>query len=484
MYTIKNILNKNYKKWYNKPYIYTKKEGQYQYKTFGQLTEDSIYLAEFLNSNGFKNSNIIIYGENSYEWMVADVAVTGFCGISVGVDKEWKSRDVAKIIDRVSASAMIYSEQKQDVIESLKEKYPEVKFICMQKDLPEILKLGKALNDKRENMFDIKGQDIEKGVKIIFSSGTTGNPKAILLSQKNLFFNYDISDKLLSITDEDSYYLFLPLHHVYGGVSIFLYSLIAGFSMYLCSDKTKMIEEIQETNPTIFAGVPLVYHMFYKKVDGNIEKLKSLFGKNNRYIFCSGANFDKKIKESYICSGLNMVESYGMTETCGVVATQNCTLGNIEAVGTIVDGIDVKIINQDEEGYGEVLVKSDGVFLEYYGDEELTSQVKDEEGFYHTGDIARISDKEMYYKKRKDRMFVTVNGENIDPLEIENLIMNFGKINKVKVFLEEKDIKAILYTDYELNGEEIIASANKKLPKYKHIRRWELIEDSLDVRYK
>lgn len=484
MYTVKTVLKENYSKWFEKPYIYTKKEGKYEYKTFGEITEDTIYLAEALKSYNLINYNIIIYGENSYEWLISDLAVMGFCGISIGVDKEWKERDVSKIIDRVDASAIIYSEKKQEVIDSLKEKHPDVKYICMQKDFPTMLKEGKQLNEKREDMFDIPEQNIEKGAKIIFSSGTTGRPKAILLSQKNIFSNWSAPKDLLDLTEEDSCYVFLPFHHVYAGVGLFILSLVIGMKIYLCSDTNKMIEEMQETNPTIFTGVPIVYHRFYEKVNGDLNKLKVLFGKNNRYVYCSGANFDKAIKESYLRAGLSMVESYGMTEATGTVAIQKCTINNIDSVGTIADGVDVKIINQDEEGYGELIVKSAGMFLEYYGDPELTIQVKDDEGYYHTGDIARVSNNKVYYKKRKDRMFVTVNGENIDPSEIENLIMDFGKINKVKVFLEEKDIKAILYTDYELNGEEIIANANQKLPKYKQIRRWELIEDSLDVRYK
>lgn len=273
MYTIKNLLKENYKKWYNKPYVYTKKEGKYEYKTFGNFIEDSIYLAEYINELNLKNNNIIIYGENSYEWMVSDVAVVGFCGIGIGVDKEWKERDVAKIIDRVDASLMFYSNQKQEVIEGLKEKYPEVKFICMQKELTEMIQKGKLINQKRKHMFDLPGQDLEKGVKIIFSSGTTGRPKAILLSQKNLFSNC-IQKEVLNIGENDSYYIFLPFHHIYAGVSLFLQSLLTGVQIYLCSDKNKMIEEMNETNPTVFAGVPLVFERFHQGVCGDANKLK------------------------------------------------------------------------------------------------------------------------------------------------------------------------------------------------------------------
>ena len=481
---IQGILKEDYKKWKNKEYIFTRVEGIYKAKTFGQTIYDVLALAEMLLSLGLKNENIAVYGENSYEWMVADLAIMGYVGTNVAIDKEWDENSVSNALKRTDVKCLIYSKNKKDIIDKLKTKY-DIIYICIQENFPDLFAKGYKVLEKKEDFFDFDEREDDKMCKIVFSSGTTSLPKASMLTQKSILCGWDNLYKRAAMNDTDICYLFLPLHHTYAGLCNFLFSTISGKQIYLCSDTKKIAEELQIIKPTVFCAVPLIYERFSKIADQTGHDLKSLFGGNIKYMFSGGAYFDENIRKQYKQAGLNMMEAYALTETSSIFSIQYSNSPNVKSVGTIFENIDVKVINPDENGCGELAVKGDNVCLGYYGNEKATREAFDKDGYFHTGDLGYIDkDNELYLIGRKKRMIITGNGENVDPEEIEQLILDYSEVNKVKVYEDGGIIKASIYISGDDDGKTIIENVNKLLPKYKQLREYNVLRDSIDTRLK
>jgi len=482
--TIQGILKEDYEKWNDREYIFTRVDDIYRAKTFGQTIYDVLAFAEVLLSYGLKNENIAVYGENSYEWMVSDLAIMGYVGTNVAIDKEWKEYSVSDAIKRTNVKCVIYSKSKKDIIDNLKSKY-DIIYICMQDDFSELLEKGYGLLKNKQDIFSFEEREYDKMCKIVFSSGTTGVPKASMLSQRNILCGWDNLYKRAPMNDTDICYLFLPLHHTYAGLCNFLFSTISGMQIYLCSDTKKIADELQIVKPTVFCAVPLIYERFYKLAVQTGQDLKTLFGGNIRYMFSGGACFDADIRREYKNSGLNMMEAYALSETSSIFSIQYSNSPNVKSVGKIFENIDVKVINPDENGCGELAVKGDNVFLGYYGNEKATKEAFDENGYFLTGDLGYIDENnELYLTGRKKRMILTENGENVDPEEIERLIWQSAEISKVKVYEEGGIIKAAIYVCRDIDIKTVIENVNQMLPKYKQIKGFNLIRDSIDTRLK
>ncbi|KNY27872.1 AMP-binding protein [Pseudobacteroides cellulosolvens] len=482
--TIQGILKEDYKKWKDREYIFTRVDDIYKAKTFGQTIYDVLAFAEVLLSFGLQNENIAVYGENSYEWMVSDLAIMGYVGANVAIDKEWKEYSVDDAIRRTNVKCVIYSKGKKDIIGNLKPKY-DIIYIYMQEDFAELLAKGYQLLKNKQDIFDFDEREYDKMCKIVFSSGTTGIPKASMLTQRNILCGWDNLYKRAPMIDTDICYLFLPLHHTYAGLCNFLFSTISGMQIYLCSDTRKMGEELQIVKPTVFCAVPLIYERFYKIAVLTGQDLKTLFGGNIKYMFSGGAYFDEDIRSEYKKSGLNMMEAYALSETSSIFSIQYSNSINVKSVGTIFENIVVKVINPDENGCGELAVKGDNVCLGYYGNEKATKEAFDKDGYFHTGDLGYIDENnELYLTGRKKRMILTGNGENVDPKEIEHLIHQNAEIAKVKVYEDGGIIKATIYVWDDVDLNSVIENVNKLLPKYKQVKEFNMIRDSIDTRLK
>lgn len=472
-YSIKNVLQFVYAKWNTKPYLYIKNGKYYSFKTFGELVENSIYLARALVNKGLKDKNIMLYGENSFEWMYSDLAIMGFVGTSVGADKQWNASTICNELERCQISAIIYSNKNNQGIEKIKKLYPNLIYISMQDDLVNLIEIGKEIQEKEDKLFDIEEMNEDRCSKIFFSSGTTALPKAIMQSQKNLLLGYNEFYKRIPLNEHDKDYLFLPLHHAYAELN-FLYSLISGMSIYLCSDISNLFEDIKLINPTLISVVPKILKKIYESTNGNKNMLCNFFGQNMKYLVNAGAPLPIEIKELYSNLGINIINFYGSSEL--LLASGGTSID--ESIGKIYDNVDIKILSSNEDEYGEILIKSNSLFLGYYDDERLTKKVVDEQGYYHTNDIGYIKNNNLYYVKRKDRIIVGENGEKINPEEIENLIKKYNNFKKVLVYLKDNNIRALLYSDNLDNCDEIINEVNEQLPNFKKIKEYNLLKTS------
>ena len=494
---IQDVLKENFKKWGNKNFIYTRIGNEFVAKTFEQTINDVWALTESLLHLGLEKKHILIYGENSYEWAISDLAIMGYVGVTVAANKEWKEHDLENMINIADVKCIIYSNTKKELIENIKQKF-DIKYISIQDDLPMLLEKGYELLEQKTIKDSFRERNIEEMCKIVFTSGTTSTSKAVMLSGKNLFCGFESLYKRAKMGLEDKTYLFLPLNHTYAGIYNFLACLYFGMELYLCSDNDKIFEELQMVKPTIFCAVPLIYERVYamlgevvikeaqiNKNEAYIKKVKDMFGGNIKYLFCGGAKHNIEIRKFYKDIGFQMLEAYALTETASSCSIEYCDSKNIKSVGTIFEDIEVEFIDIDENGYGEIIVKGDNVALGYYNNEKETNKVFDENGYFHTGDIGyKDENDELYLVGRKRRNILFSNGENIYPDEIEELIINNEEITKVKVYEKDEKITATIYVKEDIDVDKIIENINKILPTYKNIKQYEVIQDTINTRLK
>lgn len=484
---LRELMQSNYENRRDTDYVYTKTDDKYIPVTFGTLIENSVYLARALTELGLYGKKIIVYGENSVEWMTADLAIMAFVGINIGIDKEWKYADVRNTVDFLGASAVIYSDSKSEEVSKLFEDFPDVRFISMSGGFGGLIERGRQLSEDM-GLFDFPDRTEDECIRVVFSSGTVSFPKAVMLSDKNIFSGWNSLYRRAPMDESDICYLFLPLHHTYAGIYNFLYSLISGMKIYLGTSVQNIAAELQQVNPTVFCGVPLIYRRFYEAVGGDPEKLRTAFGTRPKYLFCGGAYLDKKIRADYRNAGLNLLIAYALSETGSSFAIEYSGSKNTESVGTIYEDIDVIISDPDENGEGEICVKGDNVFIGYMNNSEATASAFNENGYFCTGDTGRIGDdRSLYLTGRKKRMILMDNGENIYPENIEKRIREKSKnISSVRVYRDNSSLKATLYLKVEDGGdyEGIIRLVNAEATKYERISAFETVIDSVDKRMK
>ncbi|MBE7018894.1 MAG: long-chain fatty acid--CoA ligase [Ruminococcaceae bacterium] len=470
-YNIDALLKRGKEQFGTRKYIYEKHQGKFVAKKYADFVFDVYAFASLLMEKGLSDCNIGLYGPNSYLYMVADIAVMGYVGTCVAISKEWKYYDLENTVTKLKLSAILYDSSKEEEIRPLKAVFPTVLFICLN----EI----KHLKEQRQSPAPRNPQECSK---IVFSSGTTGIPKAIMLSQQNMFANWENLYKRAPLNCEDTCYLFLPLHHVYAGISVFLYSLITGMQIYLCSDTQNIFQEIQQIRPTVFCAVPLIYEKAYRICKSENIRPSDLFGGRMKFLFSGGAFFKPEIRKFLKDDGINQLHSYGLSETSSIICVEYSNQNDFESVGTIFENLDVKIKHPDENGIGEITVRGENVFLGYY--RKNLQDTFDKDGYFHTGDIGYIQNNKIYLCGRKKRMILMSNGENVYPDEIEELLMEHESINKAKVFEKDHKIVAQLYVNQQINCETVIQTINQKLPKYSIITDFEMISDNVDVRLK
>lgn len=477
MKSINSYLDDALEKWGEKPYIYNKENGEFRPHSFNSVIGDVRTAAKAISRKFTRGSRIMIYSENSYEWTILDLAAMGYGFVSVPVDKEWTAHDIENVLNFIEISAIFYSEAHSGVMDQIKNNYPDICFFCIEKEFEEFLEIG------RKNCSDFLSpqENMNETVKIIFSSGTTAAPKAIPLTQANLFNNWDNLFERTPMTDADKSCVFLPLNHVYSGVANFLYSIISGMQIYLCRDISEHTNDIIHIRPTIVCTVPLLLKRMYQSMTP--ELLSAL--KGIRFLYCGGSFTETEVKRWFREAGINLLEAYGTTETSSVIALDKPGEECLESNGTILENLDVKISEPDSGGYGEILVKG-GSRTTGYMNCPYNAQFFDDEGYFHTGDLGMIDSKRrLFLRGRKKRMLETSDGKNVYADEIEELILECCPVSKVRVYLEEYKITALVYSvSNENEVKAAIDRVNEKLPAFKKIKRLYINKDELGSRIK
>ncbi len=543
--TVKEIFKRSIEKYKNNIYILERPNHDHKAKfeefTYERFGNDVINLGtglmKYLN---LPNERIVIIGENTYYWYVSYFSILCGVGIAVPVDKELPNNEIENVIKRSHAAAVIYSKKKKDAIDKIKDNLPMVKyFIEMNSDegvqgrdvgIEHVIAEGKKLTDAGNTEYMDVEIDPEEFKFLIFTSGTTSQAKGVMLCHRNLAENVNAVSKYVKIYESDRFFSVLPLHHTYESSIGALLPFANGSSVAICGGLRYIVPDMQESKPTAMLAVPLLVESLYKKINQSIEKsgksglvnsmlhltnaLKSVgidikrkvfkeiydnLGGNMRIIVSAAAPIDKKIGKWVQDIGIEFLQGYGLTETAPIAAlTPECD-PRVGSVGLPVNCAQIKIHNPNENGEGEIWIKSQTLMLGYYEDEEATKEVV-HDGWFNSGDIGyQDKDGYVYVTGRSKNVIVTQNGKNIYPEEIELLLskipeiqecMVYGKevegekelIISVKVIPNMEEIERLHGKD--LSEEEIhkiiwnkIKEVNKGLTSYKAIKNLEIKHD-------
>lgn len=547
--TIKEVFVNSIEKFADNTLILQKPNHKEPYKeiSYKQFGEDVIALGEKLIKILPKNARVVIVSETTYDWYVSYMAMLCGVGIVVPVDKELPDNELENVINRSKATAVIYSAKKKDSIKKIENSIPKVKyFIEMNSDeyiigkhvgINYLIKEGKEIVESGDTSYmDIK-IDPEEFKVLIFTSGTTSNSKGVMICNRNLAANINAVFAFMHLYPEDRLFSILPLHHTYESTIGFLVPFAAGSSIAICEGLRYIVPDMQEAKPTVMLTVPLLVENLYKKINETIKKskkdgivnsmiyitnaLKAVnvdikrkvfreilenFGGRLRIIVSAAAPIDSKIAKWIEDIGIEFLQGYGLTETSPIAAlTPEYEPSRYASTGIAVKDTDIKVLNPNEKGEGELLIKGPTLMLGYYEDEEETRKAI-ENGYFHSGDIGRIdADGFIYITGRSKNVIVTQNGKNIYPEEIEMLLNDIPEIKESIVYgqkeSEDKRDKELIITakiipNYKkieeiygknLPDEEVqkiiwnkVKETNKKLTSYKAVKKIEIKKDEFE----
>ncbi|HEX2958905.1 MAG TPA: AMP-binding protein [Chitinispirillaceae bacterium] len=468
------ILHNLIQKYNKRPCFYIKRNGKYKTWTFGEFHKDLNRLSSALKKYGLKKGdNAIVIGENSPEWVIAHHAIilTGAC--AVPVDPNIPPSEIESITALTEAKIVFCTSPYLKMFKGFKAQYSFIdKLIILDPESDEKETFYKVLKNGQEekNAFELQCTPDDPMV-IIFTSGTTGNAKGVVLCQKNFTAVQQHAIPRMNLKPNDIACAVLPLHHVFGFAASIAGPLAAGASIvFVPHVKSPLIlEALRDKEVTYLPAVPKMLALFYDGIIHNIKKKGPLvrtlfsgmntlsrtagptlgngfqrnlfssvhksFGGKLRLIISGGAALNKKHWNGFRQLGFTIVEGYGLTETFGPITVSPGEDARPGSVGRALDENEIRIDNPDHNGIGEVLLRGTCVFKGYYKNHEQTLQVFDNEGWFHTGDLGRLDkDGFLYLLGRKKDMIVLDNGKNVYPDELEDIYSTSPLIEEIGVF--------------------------------------------------
>lgn len=508
--------------------------------TFTQWREDVRNLGAALIADGLREEKVAIIGENSYGWCCSFFAVMATGGVTVPVDKELPLEDIDGIITTTGSKAVIFGRSSEAKIKELllkgslksvgllisvaAESSLEAEDFGNRKltSLAAMQEKGAQLFKDGDNSYYDYKIDANRLASIVFTSGTTGKGKGVMLSQANIgldmtlgMYNFDITRKTLHV---------LPPHHTFGSTVNYVGHLAQGCEVYISSGIKHVSDEIREQQPTHLILVPAFLEVMNRKIwttarkSGKEGLLKAMmkvsdllrkvgidvrrklfssvlsaFGGKLELIICGGANLDEEIIRTFDSLGITILNGYGITECSPLISANRNEYRKPGSVGTPILACRVKIDDPDENGEGEICVKGPNVMLGYYNNPEATAEVFDKDGFFHTGDYGRLDEEGwIYITGRKKNLIILSNGKNVYPEEIEADLQKVEGVTEVVVYAGESRVQkdkitivAEIFPDAELLKDKGITNLQKyfenqvkelnaRMPHYKAVKRVKL----------
>ena len=517
---LKDMLKKSGEKYGEKIAYKIRQENGYKEITHNEVRKMVDGLGTKLIDMGLKDKRIAVIGENRYEWEIAYLSIVCGTGTVVPLDKSLPENELESLIERSKAEAIICSQKYVEILKKTKLKY--IISMDLEKDNDGIISQKRLISEgiqlvkSGNTSFTNAKIDNEKMSIMLFTSGTTSISKAVALSHKNICSNLMDISSILDVNSSDVFLSFLPLHHVFECTVGFLFSLYVGAETVFCDGIRHIPENLAEYKVSVMASVPAIYERLFKIIkkhlekqgkveqilkdeekykDSSMEKKKEVFkeihdllGGNIKLFISGAASLEPSIEEKFRRLGFNMVQGYGLTETSPVVAIGNKKYHKTGSIGKCVPSDEVKLLDINKDGIGELAVKGPNVMLEYYENKEATEKVL-KNGWFQTGDLARIDEEGyIFICGRKKSVIVLKNGKNIFPEEMETLINKedgveesfiLGKPiskdpNDIKIFVKivynKESFEGKTETEIKEYFNEKIKSINKTMPHYKAIR--------------
>ncbi|MCQ2427345.1 MAG: AMP-binding protein [Clostridia bacterium] len=512
-------------------------QGTYESVTYKEVLSDVNGFGTEMMAMGLKDKRVSVIGQNCYQWATAYLTVTGGIGCIVPLDRELSRDELKSQVARAEVTAVVCGSKHREIFESIiadgdtalkyiidwdfDESEPSDHVFSWEK----MIARGKKLIDEGDRSYIDAEVDNEVMSILLFTSGTTGVPKGVMISQKNLCSQLMIGPTVYHVDPEDRFFSFLPMHHTYEATCGFLVPLYKGASIAFCQGMKYVTKNMVETSPTNLMAVPALYEKMYATIWRQVRKkglekklltaikfnraskkvgvdmsgklfadIHAIFGGKMKTMICGGAKIDPAILDGLKDFGFNAIQGYGLTEAAPLAAMNPEIKSYSDSVGVPFPGQEIKTVDADSEGIGELCIKGPNIMLGYFNDPEETAKVIDEDGFFHTGDLGYI-DKNgyAYITGRAKNVIITKNGKNVYPEVIEQYLGQVDFIEESFVF-EDKNaagsdtcIVASIKVDDEIVKEKLkgdytdddvkelikteVARINSEAPSYRRIAR-------------
>lgn len=532
---LKELVVTNAEIYGDKPLYYYKENKEVLSFTHNQMKASVDGLGTALSLLGVMGSNIAVIGDTTPYYMVTYYAAANGGGAIIPLDKELDNDTISGFLKIADAKALVYTESFNSRIPEIEALSPEIKyFIPIKPDeslmpsdkyvsISSLIEKGtEAINNGNKTFIDFT-PDREALAALLFTSGTTGTSKCVMLSHKNLATATNACCESMSHLGEESTFVsVLPMNHSYEVTTEHLALSHIGASTYINDSIKNALRSFNYFKPNSLLLVPIFVETIYKRIWKEIDKkgirkkakfgmalsnlllkahidvrkkffkdIQSSLGGNLKCIVCGGAPLSKDLIHDFHLFGIEILEGYGITECSPLVSVNRLGKVRLGSVGTPVVGCTVKIDKQENEETGEILVKGDNVMMGYLNNPEATAEVFTEDGWFKTGDIGYMDkDGYIFITGRKKNVIILSNGKNIFPEELEehlckNEIIGECVIIGRKAENGETAITAVIYPNPELSEgkskEEIEAAVkeaveltNKHLPTFKHIQVTEI----------
>ncbi len=474
--------------------------------TYRDLIKKSKYISSILNIN--YGDRVVNFMENRPEFICSFFGIWNSKGVPVNVDSSYNTEELAYILNDAEPEIIMTSNKNFKVAEeAVKMVKKDIRIInCDELKLPKEFSVDEYV---------IYSPEPEETGVLLYTSGTTGKPKGVVLTFDNLMSNVDAIVEIKMATPKDRLLALLPYHHVLPLSINLLMAIHIGTLIVLIDElsASAILGALQKYKITIVVGVPRLWEMIHKglmeKINNSkvatllfnlckkinnqkfskiiFKKVQDALGGNINYLVSGGAKLDANIMDDFKVLGIKILEGYGLTETSPIIAFNRPDDVHIGTVGRTIPKVEVKIADD-----GELLVKGRNVLKEYYKNLKATQEVKDSEGWFHTGDLGKIENGYITIVGRKKEMIVLSNGKNINPSDIESEISKGSDlIKEIAVVEYNNHLLALIYPDFQLIKErnivnitetlkwEIIDSYNIKAPAYRKILEIKIVKDEL-----
>lgn len=512
-------------------------------KTYSEVNKEINGLATSLLNLGLEGKKVVIISNNRYEWCVSYLAITTSNMIVVPLDKMLPEAEIKNLITRSKADAVIFENKYLDIFKRIKEsnEIENLKlFINMDQEnetdgimsYKQLIERGQKRISEGDDSYSKIEIDNEKMSALLFTSGTTAQPKGVMLSQKNICYNVMGIAKLTKMYPTDVLLSFLPLHHTFECTITFLFGFYRGVTVAFCDGLKYIQKNLQDYKVSVFVAVPLVLETMYKKIMNGIDKagktklvermtkisnflykklhidirrkvFKSVLdqlGGHVRVMYFGAASMSKDVIDGYNRFGIATIQGYGLTETSPVISAETDKAKRPGSVGLSPWLVDLDIVDKDENGVGEIIAKGPNIMLGYYENEEATNEVL-KDGWFYTGDLGYFDeDGFLYITGRKKEVIVLKNGENIYPVDIETYVNKlpyvaesivFPRTNAkneinlgIKIVYDETVIKDTFGDKSEKEYEKLIwediKEINKDLPVFKRLKELIITTEPLE----
>ncbi len=535
--TLRDLLDEAVHRSSVKPALVSKRDGEYRPTSYEDMGRRVRELATFFGQLGVEpGDRVAVLGENCTEWAIAYLATVTSGRIVVPIDKDLTPREMRHILEYSGATLLVSCDHYLEYFKGDRTPSALRKTISMEAEaghadcsFPEALAQGaRQIEEAGSGGFEDARPSAEDPAAIIFTSGTMGSSKGVMLTHGNLSANIVSTSQMVSISKDDVVLSVLPLHHTYECTCGFLTALYQGATIYHAENLRRIAENLQEARATVMLGVPLLFEAIYRRIEKGIEEkgvrkfrlakglasivqrvsgvnlrrrffntLHERFGGRLRLLISGGAAINPEVSRGFRGLGINFIQGYGMTEASPLISVNREGCLKDDSAGLPIPGVEVDFID------GEIVVRGPNVMRGYYLNPAATQEAL-REGWLHTGDLGHLDkDGFLYISGRKKALIVTPNGKNVYPEEVEAVLNESPFILESLVWggpeedPAQVEVQAVIVFDTEAFDQKFGASryqaervnqviseevkaANRKLASYKRIKKFTLRESEFE----